>query len=156
LAPWLEDRVGEVTDWDQVKLLSVSVERLKRWSAPGILAIGDAAHTMSPVGGVGINLAIQDAVAAANRLARPLRDGEVSDADLQAVQRRRLFPTRATQAMQVIVQRRIIDRVLGRDLPTRVPWPMRLLGGAPVLQAIPARMVGLGVRPEHIRTPEAP
>jgi 2-polyprenyl-6-methoxyphenol hydroxylase-like FAD-dependent oxidoreductase len=154
LAPALHDRVHEVTSWNDVKLLTVKVDRLRTWHRPGLLCIGDAAHAMSPVGGVGINLAIQDAVAAANRLAAPLRAGAVSDDDLAAVQRRRMFPTRATQRMQILIQNNVLSRVLASQTAPRPPWPVRLLGGCPVLQRIPARLVGIGFRPEHIRTPE--
>jgi 2-polyprenyl-6-methoxyphenol hydroxylase-like FAD-dependent oxidoreductase len=154
MAPFLEGRGGEITSWDDVKLLTVSVDRLNDWALPGLLCIGDAAHTMSPIGGVGINLAIQDAVAAANILAAPLRAGTVGLNDLKAVQRRRAFPARATQTGQVIVQRRVISRLLGRTQPLRPPLVVRLLARFPVLRRIPARMIGIGVRPEHVRTPE--
>ncbi len=117
IAPFLSDRVAELCEWDDVKLLTVIVDRLERWWRPGLLCIGDCAHAMSPIGGVGINLAIQDAVAAANILARPLRDGVLSDADLQAVQRRRSLPTRLTQGLQVAIQERVMDPVLGSDKP---------------------------------------
>src|SRR5205807_4757890 len=122
-APFLGDRVRELRDWDDVKLLTVSVDRLKRWYCPGLLRIGDAAHAMSPVGGVGINLAIQDAVAAANLLAARLREGSVTTIDLDKVQRRRLFPTRLTQRLQIIIQDRVISRVLGSQQSLGLPWP---------------------------------
>lgn len=154
LAPYAADRVVEIASWDDVKLLTVGVDRLERWHKPGVLCIGDAAHTMSPVGGVGINLAIQDAVAAANILAEPLRTGRLADADLAAVQRRREFPTRVTQAMQVAVQKNIISRVLAGRATIRPPLPVRLLDRFPILRRIPARLVGLGVRPEHVHSPE--
>jgi 2-polyprenyl-6-methoxyphenol hydroxylase-like FAD-dependent oxidoreductase len=153
VAPFLGDRLGELGDWDDVKLLSVAVDRLKRWWKPGLLCIGDAAHAMSPIGGVGINLAIQDAVAAANVLARPLLDGRLSTRHLEAVQRRRMFPTRVTQGIQVFLQERVLDRVLGRDEPMTAPWPLRLFNRWPWLRRIPPRVIGIGVRPEHVRSP---
>ena len=155
IVPFLRDRVGELRTWDDVKLLTVLVNRLRQWYAPGLLCIGDAAHAMSPIGGVGINLAIQDAVAAANLLYEPLGRGSVSVDDLAAVQRRRLFPTRVTQAAQVAIQRNVLAPVLGRrrDEPIALPFPLRLVQRCPVLRRIPARLVGLGVRPEHVRTP---
>jgi 2-polyprenyl-6-methoxyphenol hydroxylase-like FAD-dependent oxidoreductase len=152
LAPLLRDRVGELKDWDDIKLLTVAVDRLERWWRPGLLCIGDAAHAMSPIGGVGVNLAVQDAVAAANILARPLAAGTLSTADLDAVQKRRTFPMKVIQRMQVTVQERILDRVLGNDEPIKAPWQMRLFNTFPVLRRIPARVVGIGVRPEHIHT----
>lgn len=155
LAPFLRDRTGELRDWDDVKLLTVMVDRLKRWWRPGLLCIGDSAHAMSPVGGVGINLAIQDAIAAANILAGPLRAGGLTDAHLAAVERRRTLPTRLTQGMQVLMQERVIDRVLGSDKPITAPWPLRLFNHVPWLSRIPARLIGLGFRPEHVRTPPA-
>jgi 2-polyprenyl-6-methoxyphenol hydroxylase-like FAD-dependent oxidoreductase len=155
LAPFLRDRVAEVRDWDDVKLLTVAVDRLERWWRPGFLCIGDCAHAMSPIGGVGINLAVQDAVAAANILAQPLRDGTLGDSHLAAVERRRTFPTRATQALQVAIQKRVIDPVLGSDQPITAPWPLRLLSHLPLLPRLPARLVGLGFRPEHVRSPAA-
>jgi 2-polyprenyl-6-methoxyphenol hydroxylase-like FAD-dependent oxidoreductase len=153
VAPFLDDRLRELEDWDDVKLLSVAVDRLKRWWKPGLLCIGDAAHAMSPIGGVGINLAIQDAVAAANLLARPLLEGRLSTRHLEAVQRRRMFPTRVTQGIQVILQERVLDRVLGRDEPVQAPWPLRLFNRWPWLRRIPPRVIGIGVRPEHVRSP---
>jgi 2-polyprenyl-6-methoxyphenol hydroxylase-like FAD-dependent oxidoreductase len=155
VAPAMHDRVGEIASWDDVKLLTVKVDRLRTWHRPGLLCIGDAAHAMSPVGGVGINLAIQDAVAAANRLAVPLRTGSVTEDDLASVQRRRTFPTRATQWIQVQVQNRILSRVLASREAPSPPWIVRLLGRCPMLQRIPARLVGVGLRPEHVRTPDA-
>jgi 2-polyprenyl-6-methoxyphenol hydroxylase-like FAD-dependent oxidoreductase len=153
IAPFLRDRTGELHDWDDVKLLTVMVDRLKRWWRPGLLCIGDSAHAMSPVGGVGINLAIQDAIAAANILAKPLRDGTLSDTHLEAVERRRTLPTRLTQAMQIMVQRRLIDGVLASKDPIKAPWILRMFNHLPLLARIPARLVGMGVRPEHVRTP---
>jgi 2-polyprenyl-6-methoxyphenol hydroxylase-like FAD-dependent oxidoreductase len=155
IAPVMHDRVGELRSWDDVKLLTVEVDRLTRWYRPGLLCIGDAAHAMSPVGGVGINLAIQDAVAAANRLVLPLRAGNVSVSDLAKVQRRRMFPTRMTQFLQVQIQTRILSRVLSSRRPLRPVLLPRILKWFPGLRRIPARVLGVGFRPEHIRTPEA-
>jgi 2-polyprenyl-6-methoxyphenol hydroxylase-like FAD-dependent oxidoreductase len=151
LAPFLADRVHELRQWSDVRLLTVKVDRLQRWYRPGLLCIGDAAHAMSPVGGVGINLAIQDAVATANLLADRLRCGSVTTSDLHEVQRRRELPTRLTQAMQVFVQNRIISRVLRVGGPMSPPWPVRMLKRFPRLRRIPARMIGIGIRPEHVR-----
>ena len=154
MVPWLGDRVQELQDWEQIKLLTVLVDRLREWSKPGLLCIGDAAHAMSPIGGVGINLAIQDAVAAANLLVARLQRGVPSDDDLRAVQQRREFPTRATQRLQLAVQERFLNRALISSTVT-VPWPVRLINAWPILRRIPARLIGLGFRPEHVRTPEA-
>jgi 2-polyprenyl-6-methoxyphenol hydroxylase-like FAD-dependent oxidoreductase len=150
LAPYAKDRVAELSSWDDVKLLTVRVDRLLEWFRPGLLCIGDAAHAMSPVGGVGINLAIQDAVAAANVLFEPLREKQVSLDDLRQIQTRRELPTRVTQWLQVTVQRRVIARVLGETKPVRPPVAVRLLATVPLLRRIPARVVGLGIRPEHV------
>jgi 2-polyprenyl-6-methoxyphenol hydroxylase-like FAD-dependent oxidoreductase len=155
VAPLLRDRVQELKSWDDVKLLTVKIDRLAQWHRPGLLCIGDAAHAMSPVGGVGINLAVQDAVAAANRLAAPLRAGTLSEDDLAAVQRRRTFPTKMTQRIQVFIQNNVLSRVLASTEALTPPWPVRLISSSPLLQRIPARLVGLGVRPEHVETPEA-
>jgi 2-polyprenyl-6-methoxyphenol hydroxylase-like FAD-dependent oxidoreductase len=155
LLPFLADRVGELHTWDDIRTLTVAVDRLRRWHRPGLLAIGDAAHAMSPIGGVGINLAIQDAVATANILARPLKEGRLSTRDLEKVQRRREFPTRVTQALQVFIQNRVITRVLASPAALAPPWPPRLLQYFPLLRRIPARVIGLGIRPEHIHTPDA-
>ncbi len=152
IVPWFADRVGELSSWDDVKLLTVKVDRLLQWWKPGLLCIGDAAHAMSPIGGVGINLAIQDAVATANILAAPLQAGALTDGHLAAVQQRRMFPTRFTQRLQILAQNRIIGPVLTTDRPLTVPWPLRLLGHSAWLRRIPARIVGVGVRPEHVRT----
>ena len=152
LAPFLADRTAEIAGWDDVKLLTVQVDRARRWHRPGLLCIGDAAHAMSPIGGVGINLAIQDAVAAANRLAAPLRTGRLTEDDLQAVQRRRELPTRVTQRLQLLAQERIVRPVLGRTERLRPPALLRLLVRFPVLQRIPGWLIGLGIRPEHVRS----
>jgi 2-polyprenyl-6-methoxyphenol hydroxylase-like FAD-dependent oxidoreductase len=151
LAPHFRDRVQEVASWDDVKLLTVAVNRLERWYQPGLLLIGDAAHAMSPIGGVGINLAIQDAVAAANILVPHLRLGAVPLADLRAVQRRREFPTKLTQGMQLIIQNRVISNVLRATSTPRASWQMRMLGRVPFMQRFLARIAGLGFRPEHVR-----
>jgi 2-polyprenyl-6-methoxyphenol hydroxylase-like FAD-dependent oxidoreductase len=153
LAPFAADRVYELHDWEPIKLLTVQVDRLRQWYKPGLLCLGDAAHAMSPVGGVGINLAIQDAVAAANMLAQPLRDGRVTVADLAKVQARRAWPAAITQRVQLIVQNRIIRRVLDNRIRLSPPWAVQLIARFPYLRRIPDRMIGLGVRPEHVRTP---
>lgn len=143
-----------IGSWDDVKLLTVTVDRLTRWHRPGLLMIGDAAHAMSPIGGVGINLAIQDAVATANALAAPLIAGVDPDPLLHAVERRRRWPTRVTQAAQRAVQDRVIAALLGAgQLPDKVPLPIALLDRFAVLRRLPARLIGLGVRPEHVRSP---
>lgn len=153
LASFAGERVHELQDWEQIKLLTVQVDRLRQWYKPGLLSIGDAAHAMSPVGGVGINLAIQDAVAAANLLVQPLRDGRLTEADLAEVQTRRMWPTQLTQRGQLIVQNRVIRPVLDRKVSLSPPWAVRLLARFPVLRRIPARIIGLGIRPEHVGTP---
>jgi 2-polyprenyl-6-methoxyphenol hydroxylase-like FAD-dependent oxidoreductase len=152
LVPFARDRVGELADWNDIKLLTVRVNRLRRWFRPGLLCIGDAAHAMSPIGGVGINLAVQDAVAAANILAAPLRQRSVTSRHLEAVQRRRALPTRLTQRLQVFLQDRVISRVLASRRPLSLPLPVRLLRRWPLLRRIPARVIGIGFRPEHVRT----
>ena len=156
MASFLRERVKELRDWDEIKLLTVAVDRLLKWYRSGLLCIGDAAHAMSPVGGVGINLAIQDAVAAANILAGPLSKGAVKVDDLRKIQRRRQLPTRIIQSGQVFVQNRVISRVLGKSQPEPVPlpWIFKLLRRWPFLRRIPARLIGVGVRPEHVRTPD--
>jgi 2-polyprenyl-6-methoxyphenol hydroxylase-like FAD-dependent oxidoreductase len=154
MSPFLSDRIGELRSWDDVKLLSVTVDRVKKWWRPGFLCIGDAAHAMSPIGGVGINLAVQDAVAAANQLALPLKTGAVSDRDLQAVQDRRTFPVRLTQWLQLTIQNRVISRVLASKQRPTPPLIFRLTAQFPFLRRLPARLVGLGIRPEHVRTPD--
>jgi 2-polyprenyl-6-methoxyphenol hydroxylase-like FAD-dependent oxidoreductase len=146
--------VDEIQSLDDVKLLTVAVDRLREWCRPGLLFIGDAAHAMSPIGGVGINLAIQDAVAAANILAGPLRRRAVTLADLRDVQKRRMFPTRATQALQVMIQNRVIDPMLRSGMTPNVPAVVRLAQRWALLQRIPARVIGMGFRPEHVRTSE--
>jgi 2-polyprenyl-6-methoxyphenol hydroxylase-like FAD-dependent oxidoreductase len=157
LMPPFAGRVGELKTVDDLKLLTVGVDRLEVWWKPGVLCIGDAAHTMSPIGGVGINIAIQDAVAASNILAAPLREGRLKDTDLAAVQARRLFPVRATQAMQVFLQNRIIAPSLAGTAGGKVEVPLifRLLQWFPILRRLPARLMGLGVRPEHVLTKAA-
>ena len=157
-APMVGTNIESIKSWDDVKLLSVSLDRLTQWSRPGFLAIGDAAHAMSPIGGVGINLAVQDAVAAANALAAPLARGADVDALLQQVQDRRMLPTRIIQGAQRLIQERIISRVLSGGWhpgAARAPWPVRLANSVPMLQRIPARLIGLGFRREHIRSPNA-
>jgi 2-polyprenyl-6-methoxyphenol hydroxylase-like FAD-dependent oxidoreductase len=151
LEPFLRDRVQELTSWDDVKLLSVAVNRLDSWYRPGLLFIGDAAHAMSPVGGVGINLAIQDAVAAANVLVPRMTQRAATVEDLRAVQRRREWPTRMTQRMQVLVQNRVISNVLRNTATPKPPLIVRMFGQIPALQRLPARIIGMGFRPEHIR-----
>jgi 2-polyprenyl-6-methoxyphenol hydroxylase-like FAD-dependent oxidoreductase len=149
------ERLETVRDWSDIKLLTVTVDRLRRWHRPGLLCIGDAAHAMSPIGGVGINLAIQDAVAAANILVPALRQGgAIADAALDQVQRRRDLPTRIIQRVQLLIQDRVISRVLGSTGPLKLPLALRLLRRWPVLRRLPARLIGLGFRPEHVRTPE--
>ncbi len=150
VAPYLADRVDELTDWDHIKLLTVSVDRLRRWYRPGLLCIGDAAHAMSPVGGVGINLAIQDAVATANILTPSLLRGMPTPDELSRVQRRRELPTRITQRAQVFVQDRVFRGVLGSTRTPTLPLALRLLHRFPLLRRLPARMVGMGIRPEHV------
>ena len=156
IAPFLRDRIEELKDWDDVKLLTVVVDRLKQWWRPGLLCIGDSAHAMSPMGGVGINLAIQDAVAAVNILAVPLRGGAVSVQHLAAVQQRRMLPTRLTQGLQVFMQDRVISPALGSDNPISAPWLLRLFNRVAWLPRIPARVVGIGFRPEHVHSPAVP
>jgi 2-polyprenyl-6-methoxyphenol hydroxylase-like FAD-dependent oxidoreductase len=155
LAPFLSDRVSELASWEDVKLLTVAADRLSQWYQPGVLCIGDAAHAMSPIGGVGINLAVQDAVAAANILVEPCLRGSITIDDLRKVQQRREWPTRMTQGLQGFIQRRVIGRVLGAGTRPSPPLVVRLLGRWPFLRRLPARVVGIGFRPEHVRTPEA-
>jgi 2-polyprenyl-6-methoxyphenol hydroxylase-like FAD-dependent oxidoreductase len=155
MSPFLSDRVGELKSWEDIKLLSVTVDRLRKWWRPGLICIGDAAHAMSPIGGVGINMAVQDAVAAANRLAGPPRTGKVTDADLQAIEERRTLPMRFTQWMQLTIQRRVISAVLQSHERPKPPPFLKLFGVFPMLRRIPARLVGLGIRPERVQTREA-
>jgi 2-polyprenyl-6-methoxyphenol hydroxylase-like FAD-dependent oxidoreductase len=150
LVPFLADRVGELDSWDKIKLLSVQVNRLRQWHRPGLLCIGDAAHAMSPVGGVGINLAVQDAVATANLLAAPLRARTVAVRDLAAVQQRRTFPARVTQSLQLSIQNRVLKPVLSNSGPLKPPFFFHLLKWFPALRGLTARLIGVGVRPEHI------
>ncbi len=156
LAPILKSGIADVKSWDDVKLLTVAINRLTRWTRPGLLCIGDAAHAMSPVGGVGINLAVQDAVATANLLAAKMLKGRLSEDDLDAVRRRREFPVRMTQAMQVIVQNNVITLALkpGSE-PIKPPLFARVVNAMPWLQGITARFIAIGVRPEHVHSPEA-
>ena len=151
----LENRVKEIASWDDVKLLTVRVDRLKQWYRPGVLCIGDAAHAMSPIGGVGVNLAIQDAVATANILATPLLEGRVTEDDLRKVQKRRLLPTQLTQALQVLIQNRVVTNVLAMTKQPKPPLFARMMDRFPRLRRLPARLIGMGFRPEHVHTPEA-
>ncbi len=159
MAPVLRSGIGDVKSWDDVKLLIVTINRLKRWTRPGLLCIGDAAHAMSPVGGVGVNLAIQDAVAAANLLGERLvaiKDtrGCPSEHELDAVRRRRAFAVRMTQAMQVVVQNRLISMAIRQDKqPLHLPLVLRIVSAIPWLQGITARFAAVGVRPEHVHSP---
>jgi 2-polyprenyl-6-methoxyphenol hydroxylase-like FAD-dependent oxidoreductase len=152
VAPIFADRVAELCDWDQIKLLTVIIDRLREWARPGLLCIGDCAHAMSPIGGVGINLAIQDAVAAANILALALKHGAPPLEVLKQVQRRRELPTRLTQNMQILIQDRVMTRVLTLKQEPKPPFFVKLLNRFALLRRIPARLVGIGFRPEHVRT----
>jgi 2-polyprenyl-6-methoxyphenol hydroxylase-like FAD-dependent oxidoreductase len=154
MSPFLADRVADLKTWDDIKLLTVTVDRLRQWWRPGLICIGDAAHAMSPIGGVGINLAIQDAVAAANRLAAPLKAGTVGDDDLRAIQARRSFPVRFTQRLQLIIQNQIVRRALSGTQRPKPPLLLKLFDLIPLLRRIPGRLLGVGVRPEHIQTPD--
>jgi 2-polyprenyl-6-methoxyphenol hydroxylase-like FAD-dependent oxidoreductase len=151
VAPFLGDRLEELQSWDDIKLLTVAVDRLLQWHMPGLLCIGDAAHAMSPAGGVGINLAIQDAVATANILGPHLKRGPVTSEQLALVQKRREWPTRMTQRLQVLLQNRLITPVLNSKGPVSPPWLIRRLAQWPFFRRIPARIVGIGFRPEHVR-----
>jgi 2-polyprenyl-6-methoxyphenol hydroxylase-like FAD-dependent oxidoreductase len=154
IAPFFRDRVCELKDWEDIKLLSVAVDRLHRWFRPGLLCIGDSAHAMSPIGGVGINLAIQDAVAAANILVEPLLHGRATAEHLSKIQQRRGLPTRLTQFFQVQAHKRILGPLLrGQMNLQQPPLAARLLRKFPVLCRIPARLIGMGFRPEHVKTP---
>jgi 2-polyprenyl-6-methoxyphenol hydroxylase-like FAD-dependent oxidoreductase len=151
IAPWLGDRVYELKDWDQIKLLSVQINRLKQWHRPGLLCIGDAAHAMSPAGGVGINLAVQDAVATANLLVKPLLEANLTEENLAQVQERREFPARVTQQVQVFAHKGIVA-VFQNSGPAEPPWQLRLAAGLPGLPRLVGRIVGIGIRPEHVQT----
>jgi 2-polyprenyl-6-methoxyphenol hydroxylase-like FAD-dependent oxidoreductase len=150
----MKGRARAIASWDDVKLLTVAVDRLAKWCAPGVLCIGDAAHAMSPVGGVGINLAVQDAVATANLLWAPLKENRLTLHDLEAVQRRRAWPTKATQAAQLFIQNRAIAPTLAGASP-KAPWMAELVDKLPLLQGFAARILGMGVRFEHVRSPAA-
>ncbi len=154
LSPFLADRIDELKSFDDVKLLTVTVDRLRQWWRPGLICIGDAAHAMSPIGGVGINIAVQDAVAAANRLAAPLKAGRVRDDDLAAIETRRMVAVRFTQWLQLAAQKQIISRVLAAKTRPKPPLMFKLLSVFPALQRLPARLLGLGIRPEHVQTPD--
>jgi 2-polyprenyl-6-methoxyphenol hydroxylase-like FAD-dependent oxidoreductase len=155
LVPFAHVRIREVTDWDQVKLLTVRINRLDHWCRPGLLFLGDAAHAMSPVGGVGINLAIQDAVAAANAVAAPLREGRLTLRDLKRVERRRSLPTRMTQRMQMAMQEAVIrPQLAGRSGKGHIPIGAQMVRAFPPLRHVLAYLIGVGVRMEHVRTPE--
>src|SRR5207249_10376381 len=140
-------------NWDALKRLTVRMDRLGRWYRPGLISIGDAEQAMSPVGGVAINLPIKDAIAAANLLAAPLCAGRLTTKDLRRVQRRREWPTRITQRLQIFMQNRVIRRVLGSAEQIAPPFAIRLVARFPFLSRIPARLIGIGVRPEHVQTP---
>jgi 2-polyprenyl-6-methoxyphenol hydroxylase-like FAD-dependent oxidoreductase len=155
LSPFLKNRMQEIGSWDDVKLLTVAVDRLRQWHRPGLLCIGDAAHAMSPIGGVGINLAVQDAVAAANILAAPLKARSLTQDDLHEVEHRRTLPVKFTQWLQLTIQKRLISRVLQSTARPKAPLLFRLVGRFPILRRIPARLIGVGIRPEHIHTPDA-
>src|SRR5580658_6730857 len=154
LSPFLADRIGEIKSFDDVKLLTVTVDRLRQWWRSGLICIGDAAHAMSPIGGVGVNIAVQDAVAAANRLAAPLKAGTMTDEDLHAIQQRRMLSVRFTQWLQLTIQKRIISPTLASTQRPKPPLLFRLIGAVPLLQRIPGRLLAVGVRPEHIHTPD--
>jgi 2-polyprenyl-6-methoxyphenol hydroxylase-like FAD-dependent oxidoreductase len=155
MAPVLQHGIADVKTWDDVKLLTVAINRLKRWTRPGLLCIGDAAHAMSPVGGVGVNLAVQDAVATANLLAAKLVNGCPSEEELGAVRERREFPMRMTQRMQVIVQNNIISVALKGDRRMTPPLLLRMVNAVPWLQGLAGRFMAVGVRPEHVHSPAA-
>ncbi|HET9715298.1 MAG TPA: FAD-dependent oxidoreductase [Pseudolabrys sp.] len=155
MTPFFRERIAEIKDWEDIKLLTVAVNRLTEWHKQGLICIGDAAHAMSPVGGVGINLAVQDAVAAANILAVPLREGRLSRDMLHAVQQRRDLPMRAVQRIQVVVQDMLLAPALQSSDTPKPPLLLRLANRFPVLRRIPARLIGMGFRPEHIHSPQA-
>jgi 2-polyprenyl-6-methoxyphenol hydroxylase-like FAD-dependent oxidoreductase len=152
LVPGLAGEVSALTAWDEISMLTVKVDRLERWWRSGLLCIGDAAHAMSPVAGVGVNLAVQDAVAAANVIAEPLLDGALRDEHLQRIQRRRQWPAAVTQRLQLLVQNRVIAEALKGQSEVTPPLAFRLIDRLPLLRRIPARLIGLGVRPEHVAT----
>jgi 2-polyprenyl-6-methoxyphenol hydroxylase-like FAD-dependent oxidoreductase len=154
LSPFLADRIGELRSFDDVKLLSVKVDRLRQWWRPGLICIGDAAHAMSPIGGVGINIAVQDAVAAANRLAAPLQAGTTTNGHLQAIQARRDFPARMTQKIQLTMQNQIIGPALQGTRDPKPPLLFKLFDAVPRLRRLPGRLLALGIRPEHVQTPD--
>jgi 2-polyprenyl-6-methoxyphenol hydroxylase-like FAD-dependent oxidoreductase len=146
--------VAEIKSWDDVKLLTVKLDRLKKWHRQGLLCIGDSAHAMSPIGGVGINLAVQDAVAVANILYHPLLNGYLVEAHLRDVQERRLFPTVTTQRLQAFLQRKFVLQTLASSKPITVPWPVGLTERFHFLRTIPAAVMGIGFRAEHIHSPD--
>jgi 2-polyprenyl-6-methoxyphenol hydroxylase-like FAD-dependent oxidoreductase len=154
MSPFLRDCVGELKSWDDIKLLSVAVDRLRQWWRSGLLCIGDSAHAMSPMGGVGVNLAVQDAVATANRLAAPLKNRAVRDEDLRAVEQRRTLPVRFTQRLQLVVHNWLIGRVLHSDRRPKLPPVIKLVETFPILRRLMARLIGFGLRPEHVHTPD--
>ncbi len=154
MTPDFADRIGELKSFDDIKLLTVTVDRLRQWWRPGLICIGDAAHAMSPIGGVGVNLAVQDAVAAANQLAAPLKARTISGDDLRAIEQRRSFPVRATQRLQLTMQNQIIAPALASTARPKPPLLFKLLNAFPPLRRIPARLLGLGFRPEHVHTPD--
>ena len=156
LAPFLADRIGELDDWSKIKLLTVQINRLRRWCRDGLLCIGDCAHAMSPAGGVGINLALQDAIATANLLGEKLKHGRVSVADLERVQKRREWPAAVIQRAQVFIHHRVVTGRASGNRDGQLPFPIKLLQWFPILRRIPARVIGVGVRPEHIHSPAAP
>jgi 2-polyprenyl-6-methoxyphenol hydroxylase-like FAD-dependent oxidoreductase len=154
MTPDLADRIGELKSFDDIKLLTVTVDRLRQWWRPGLICIGDAAHAMSPIGGVGVNLAVQDAVAAANQLAAPLKARTISGDDLRAIEQRRSFPVRATQRLQLTMQNQIIAPALASTARPKPPLLLKVFNTFPILRRIPARLLGLGFRPEHVHTPD--
>jgi 2-polyprenyl-6-methoxyphenol hydroxylase-like FAD-dependent oxidoreductase len=153
IAPFLKDRVSELTDWTDIKLLTVKIDRLRQWYRPGLLCIGDAAHAMSLIGGVGINLAIQDAIATANLVEGPLAKGPIDVGPLAKVQRRRALPSRLTQAFQIMVHKQLIAPILATPGPIQLPWPQRRILHSKLGRRIRGRIVGVGFRPEHVKAP---